>query len=368
MILPAEIDRLWRRLEEGDAAGILAALNEREGALSPPALLLRGIAAMDAGAMDAAFRDLQSVLALEPSNPVAPLYLALVHFARGNVADAARNLPPPGGVVFPQHAFLIRFIRLFWPLRFTSSLGLQLLDEDSAVNADPFAAEYDRWVAMRGSVDAERLELLEKADTLGESAKAMGEAVKGIAGTDGGGHRFVRRLGDKYHARAIREYHAGRKAMAALLFRRAHELRPLNELYATHFASLSMLQGDAATGVAALTPFLLRGVSEFDRTRKAEALPAMDTVVAYAWCLHDMDRQEEALQVLSLISPEGPEDLGAHFLAAVCWLRLGNEENFRAAMNECLRHYFIDGWEQIIQPFIQRVRRWLEESGKEDEK
>ncbi|MEO8376048.1 MAG: tetratricopeptide repeat protein [Candidatus Sumerlaeota bacterium] len=360
MISPVQIDQLWTRLEEGRGAEALTELQGMGDALPLPATLLRGIAALDAGDATSALVDLRAVIATDPSNPVAPLYLALALFADGQVKEAANWLPPPGGVVFPQHAFLIRFIRIFWPLRFTGSLGLRLLDGNSEADADPFASEYDRWLAMRDTVNVERLELLEKADTVSESARAVGEAVKSVTSADGGEHRFVRTLGDKYHNRALKEYHKGRKAFASMLFQRANELRPHNELYATHFASLRMLQGDAAAGHAALRPFLLRGVDEFDKTRKAEALPAMDTLIAYAWCLHDLDQQEEALRILSLISPEGPEDLGAHFLAAVCWLRLGDDEKYRTAMQECLRHYFIDSWEQIIQPFVVRIREWLE--------
>ncbi|MCC6547393.1 hypothetical protein IT570_09520 [Candidatus Sumerlaeota bacterium] len=363
MVQPDELNSLWLSLDDGGATGVLAALGSDQDTLQPPALLLRGIAHLDSGDAAQAVHDLRAVLAKEPSNPVAPLYLALALFANGETADAALNLPPPGGVIFPQHALLVRFIRIFWPLRFTTTLGLRLLDDDSRAVADPFQSEYDQWVAMRDSVNAERLELLEKADTVGESARAVGEAIKGLTSDDGGGHRFIRKLGDKYHARAIREYHRGHKALASLLFQRAHELRPRNELYATHFASLQMLHGDAAAGEAALKPFLLRAIEQFDATRKTDVLPAIDAVIAYAWCLHDLDQQEEALRVLSLITPEGPEDLGAHFLAAVCWLRLGNEANYREAMRECLRHYFIDSWEQIIQPFVVRVQGWLKKTG-----
>lgn len=359
MATPAEIDVLWKRLGSEGPERVLAELSGLEG-ISLAARTLRGIALFDAGDYQGAVAALRAVLTVEEQNPVVRSYLVLALFRAGRNREAGELLLDERTVLFPQPDFLVRFVRLFWPLRFTTTLRREIMPSTGeGLPADPFAVDYRRWQAHREEIDIELLERPERVNSVGDVISGLRE----ISAAGGALRRATRRLASRYHRQAVRAYHGENRAMAALLFGRAHEIRPLFELYATHHAFMCLLQDGAAEAKAILAPFLVRAVGDFEKDRDASLLPLPDTIVCHAWCLHELGDHQGALEALRVIEAEGPEDFGIHFLGAVCSLMAGEEQRFEALLRVALDRYFIDTWEQFLAPFIRRVGRWLVEQG-----
>jgi tetratricopeptide (TPR) repeat protein len=359
-----ETDRLWRELETNGPAAALRVLPEYAEGEPLVRRTLRGLVLLENENHAAAAAEFRAVLQQEPQNPVARHYLILALFGLGEDAEAGELLLATGAVLFPQRAFLIHFVRVFWPLRFTTSLGRTIVPAAATPPEDPFAAEYAAWLEQRDGLDRQRLELLDRADSVSEVIVALREWWSARTTPEGRRHHAARRLAARYHARGMAAYHSEDKQLANFLFSRAHEIRPLCEEFADHYASLTLLAGDAQAGRETLAPFLVRAVERFDKSREQSHLPPIDTVIMHAWTLHEVGEHAEALRALSTIRPDGPFDLGAHYLAAVCWLMLGNDRNYQKAMEEALGPYFIDSWEQLVHPFVQRVGEWLKRGGR----
>lgn len=317
----ASVAELWARYDAGEAGAVLAELSNLPKAAESVYWTLKGLAAVDAGEPAAAAEALRLVLEREPENPVAQLFLVLALFQSGEDVAAGEQLGRT--ILFPHHGFLRRFLKTFWPLRFSTSLGAWPENVEAAFS-DPFAKRFE------------------------ELSKAGGKPA--------------RRLAEKYFNWGVKAFHGRKEAEARHCFSRARALAPDNEMAAAHYAYLELLHNNATGAKAALDPLLPGFVEEFEKDRTA--YPAPDTIVCYAWCLHEMGRQGDAIRALSAVEPEGPEDFGAHFVAAVCWVMMENDEAFERAYEKAMVSYFIDTWEQLMRPFLLKTGAWLRAGGR----
>jgi tetratricopeptide (TPR) repeat protein len=140
---------------------------------------------------------------------------------------------------------------------------------------------------------------------------------------------------------------------------RSHEINPHDENALTNLGYLYLLTGRREEALALLDPEMKRRLALYAEKKDEKVLPHMELLVVYAWAVHEAGRHEEALHLLSAVHPEGPEDLGAHFVAAVCWLMLDRQNEFRQCFRIAMTKYFIDTWEQLMLPFIHRVGAWM---------
>ncbi len=325
---------LWSRFEDGAASEVV----EKLSPLPPEAPVvyhtLRGLALLDTGKPAESAVELKHVLTLQPENPVAQLFLVLALFQNGEEREAGELLTSDSLVLHPHLGFLEHFMRIFWPLRYTTSLGTWNDVAASPVIEDPFDRLFTDWE---------------------KSQSGNGDRTQP--------HAPGRRLAQKYFQRGIKAFHKERRSAARYDFARAYRIHPENETYAAHFAFLELLHNGAEAARKALEPLLGRHVDEYRETRDPGSLPLPDTLVCYAWSLHDTGNHREAIRALSLVEPEGPEDFGAYFVCACCWLMIGDGAAFRQAFGTAMDLYFIDTWEQLLRPFIRKTGDWLMAGG-----
>ncbi len=346
-----KIGGLWARLEAGDAAGVAAELGSLPDDVPVVFLTLKGRALLESGDPVSASAVFDKVLERDPENPVAQLFLVLALFEEGNDREAG-DLLMRRAILHPHRGFLQRFVRLFWPLRFSSSLGRAPVQQIAVDPEDPFEKQYH---AVKGETPPEQ----EKPT----SSESIRQVAREALTTPGRRAARRRALADRYLRRGAREFSRGRLETTRLLFARALELRPRHEVTVAHYAYIQWVLGQPETGLRVLEPFVRDAVAAYDAHSDPDRLPGPDTLVCYAWCLHELGRFDDALRVLALVQPEGPEDYGAWFLAAVSWLMLGRHEEFAEAFRFASTDFFIDTWEQLLRPFVLRVGTWLVEEG-----
>ena len=314
----------WRSLASGDAASATS-LADAPGADPLAAGILRGLACYRSGKAQEAASHWKAVLAADAQNPVAALYLPLALFRTGERAAAAAALNDPELVILPHRGWLADFMELFWPLRATIHAEAPV----QPPSPDPFSTDFNRWKAAIGALAGSPL--------------------------PGGLRRSSDKLAARYHAAALRHYEAQRLHEAAPLFARAAEVAPHNEEYAVHAAFAALLQGRTEDAWSLIALFI-----NAETTAEANApLPHPDLLAVWAWVLHNRGEYRQSLQLIGCIHPEGPDDWGGHFHAAVNWLELGETARFRATLDHALTLYFIDTWEQLLRPFVTRTREWL---------
>ncbi len=322
-----QVDALFTKLEVGASAAVARELDS----LTPgaPAVLhtLRARALQEEGRHEDAVEDFRQVLRQDPENPVARQFLVFSLFETGEVEEAGRLLSPEAGPVFPHPGFLLKFLETFWPLRFGTVLG-----------------------APRPG--------FEPPESPADKEESKAEAV---LSSEGSGSAGARRAAERLQHKAVRLFRLGEHRTAHRYFYWAARLDPADGLIAAHHGYLCLLTGYAERALEVLEPVVEGLLERFGETRKAEDLPLPDTLVAYAWSLHEMGRHDEALRVLAAVYPEGPDDYAAHFVAAVCWLMLGQHEAMRRTFEVVTGNYFIDTWEQILHAFILHTGNWLRE-------
>ncbi len=353
-----DIDPLWKKLDSGAAAEILPTL---EGLPKDAPLVYRtlhGLACYETGEFQKSEEILRQVLEVENENPVAQLFLVLALFEEGKDQEAGELLMKRA-VLHPHRGFLIRFMRTFWPLRFEPSLGSFEQDLESEAK-DPLASQYESWKSAAGDGEPVSLEPPE-GESLGTEIQRH---INELTSASGKRVRKGRSLATKYLKQGAGQYVAGDLASAQLSMVRAHEIRPMNEEVANHFAYVALFSGKVDEAMAALEPVLEEKVAKYDESREIGCLPTYDTLACYAWALHESGRHQDAIRVVSLVREEGPEDYGANFIAAVCWLMLNNEDLFKSAFNRAMDKFYIDTWEQLARPFVLKVGRWLEAGGR----
>lgn len=303
---PATLDTLWSQLDAGGADAVLAEAPDvaittdgcLESAGDAAAAMLRGLACYESGDPAGADRMFSAVLAQDPGNPVARLNRGLARYRLGRPADAAADLG--GGPLFPGHPFLKRFLELFWPLRF----------------AEP---------------------------------GMLGVEIPGAASGPGGP--------SKLQKRAMRAFESGDMATATALFTAAHESAPDKPEPRVNAAFCRLHLGQSAAAADLLAPLVREGLRE--RGPGQETIDPY-LVVVWAWVLHTDGNHRGALDLLSTVRPEGPDDYQAHVLAGCCWLLLDNPAAAGACFDHAFGVYFLDTWELFVKPFYRLVVRWLE--------
>lgn len=338
------MSELWTRLDApGGASAVLEAMEATPPAAGDHAAqLLRGIAQLEAGDPAAAEADLTAVRDAQPLNPVATLNLSLAKFRNGDAPAAAKLLAD--AVLFPQRDFLRRALALFWPLRRRTALARTPFGKPPG-SSIPHSTDFSRWEKHRG--------------TCGDRARA--------------------RLAEKLFFAAEDAFQSAHFQTAALLYERAAQVLPVEPLTVASAAHMMLLFGrvedaraliepifeeDAQLLVApppeAATPsFIARFAKAFTTSEAGDAQMEPRIAVAHAWILHELGRDREALATLSLVEPAGPDDWNAHFVAAMCWLSLGEEQNYRRLLALALGPYFLDTWEYIVRPFLLQTAAWL---------
>lgn len=349
-----DLSHLWMEFERGNNEALAALLAEEPKPTTPAEATLFGLHALDVDQPAKSVEYLQRAIALEPQNVVARLHLALAVYRIGDPAASAttlRSVP-----LFPHTGFLLRFLHLFWPLRFSTSLGHPVTDSGPApVGRDPLDAPFRALEPRLAEIEKESMEPPAGESLGGEVSRHHRE----LTTAEGKEARSARTLSDRYLKRGISAFLSGDRPLALHCFTRARLLRPANESAAAHFAWVSLLVGEPEQAREAMEPVLEARLAEYEKSRLKEALPTPDALVCYAWCLHEAGEHRDALRVLALVEPEGPEDFGAHFVAGVCWLMLGNREMADRLLKVALSTYFIDTWEQIVRPFVTRTIDWM---------
>lgn len=363
-----EIDALWQRLDgasPGELVALLGAPHEGE----PVAVrTLRGLALLRAGQAQESAAELRRVLEAEPQNPVANAYLVLADFRCGDRSAAGKRLLAMRP--FPHAGFLEDFLRTFWPLRFSDSLGAQMPEPRVPIE-DPRDGDFQRWRTMQAQIDPASLEL----DDMG-LLRRMRTQIAMYTTPGGALRRCALKLSARYQAEAAEEFIGlqlaladparrdaavieRRSAVARMMFSRAHAIRPLNEEIAANCAWVNLHARRLDAAAAAIEPLVARAADNWSAGGARALPPNPDLLVCYAWLLHEQQRHADALKVISAVVPEGPYDFCAHFVAAVSHLMLGNEEEFEATFRLATTTYFIDTWEQMLCPFLTDVGWWL---------
>lgn len=351
---------LWSRLDAGEAAEVAAALDgvtvAESGQGSATTLrTLHGIALYESGRPAEALIPLQAVLRDEPDNALAKLWLVLALYRAGRPAEAGELLGAETTVVFPQRRWLLEFVRVFWPGSREAGIRQAVPLPEEGAWEDPFAARR----AALGELPPAASDLTpDQEDSPGLLPEIL-RLANTIASADGRRRAAARRLSRAYRTRAEAAYHARRLGLAVRLMERAQALAPRSQALAGTLGYVYLVAGHPEKAGALLEPIMQESLAAFEARKDPALLPNPEVIVCQAWALHEVGRHREALELLSAVKPEGPEDLGAHFVAAVCWLALDREAEFREAFHLATTTYFIDTWEQLLQPFIGQAGEWL---------
>jgi Tfp pilus assembly protein PilF len=314
MISAPEIDTLFAAVQTGCPREVLEKLAP-ESDLPLPARVLLGIAALEAGDPGRSARELESVLQDQPDNPPARLHLALAKYQQGQPAECARLLK--AGPLLPQPAFLVRFLRLFWPMQFENP-AIRLAGEKPVPDEWPLKAEVQEALANPESLSPGAKKSL--------AAKLIKAAQKA----------------DKRRERLV----------AAHLFTQAAQLTPDNADIAFTLAHLHLELG--AFGEA------LRLMDELNTRAVAAKIPLQpQAITLHAWALHANGQHKAALAMLSRTRPQGPDDFLAHILAAVCWDALGERDNAQRNYDQAFGPFFIESWLGFTKPYLDKVNVWL---------
>jgi hypothetical protein len=81
---------------------------------------------------------------------------------------------------------------------------------------------------------------------------------------------------------------------------------------------------------------------------------------AAAWALLHQGACHRALEILSTLTPAGPDDWGMHYIAAQCFQELGQPNHADRLLREALGPFFLDTWEQFVLPLYHRVHAALQ--------
>lgn len=308
-----ELDRRWCRLSRGEAASVRDSFDSAPLPKTAAAELLRGLALLDSGDPAAAAEVLRPLHAAKPENLVLRWNLALAFLRIGNHQEAHELLKD--AVLFPQHDILRRALETLWPLRRTGDFAVLTFGRQSAT---PHSTDFARYEKCRAQATAGQ----------------------------------CRRLGNRL-------LHAGRVAFerdefstATTLFQRAATILPTDPEALTSAVHLLLLHCQPAAARELLAPTVDGGLEKWATGRNPRDLPDVLTVTAWAWMLHTEGNHRDALAWLSLVEPQGPEDYGSHFVAAVCWMELGEHDKFRQALQFALGPFFLDTWLSFLRPML----------------
>lgn len=320
MMEPSAIGQAWQKLNRGDAAAVATELADLSASAPEPAILLRGLAYFDAGDSAKAAADFEAVLARDPQNPVAASHLALAKFKTGDALGAANIFD--AHPLFPQFGFLERFLHLFWPLRATTDIAAATYGEDKK---PALSADFARFEAHADRVSKRQKKKLAKA--------LMNECSK-----------------DFFNRHYVSARTLAQRALAVI---------PDGEDYIITNCAFAMLDGRTQDALELSEPLFQIVVGELTKDPSLSGNVPADVIMIRAAAMHALGKHEEALRLISTVAPMGPDDWGSHFFAAMAWHALGNRENARAAMQIALGPFFLDTWENHVQPFLLKTRSWL---------
>lgn len=316
---PTQVEAAWTRLDAGESAAVADELKDLADEDST-SIQLRAHARYDSGDWAGAAADWERVLALDEQNPVARNHLALARFRLGDAKGAADLLE--GAPLFPQAGFLARFLDLFWPLRGTTGIARTNISEPGEV---PFSAEYARFEAHAEKVAP----------------------------------RLRRKLAGRMMDEGMIEFEKGRFSSARTLFDRAAKVAPDMEDATCASVAMALIDGEAEEALDRIQPIfaIVLAALEKDPGRVDEVDPHFVSLLGSA--LHGVGRHGEALRVLAHARPAGPDDWGAHFVAAMCWNAIGRRADSRRLLAIALGPFFLPTWETAIRPFVLKTAKWL---------
>lgn len=317
------IDAAWALLDAGKPEAALGALEEHASECDA-GQLLRALALQEMGQHEAAVALFNALLERQPENPVARLNRGLALYALGQRADAAADFAH--GPLFPSPGFLKRFLRTFWPVQF----------EHPELLARGFDDVPEQWP------------LKQRVEQFRAEPGALSPASRG---------KLARSL--EQHGTTL--YHKRRHALACRLFEAAWELDPEDEIIRAALSWCLLGFGFHEKARDLIEPLVAGATERYRAERRPGALPHPQIVVQWAWCLHQAGEHRPALAVLSTVRPEGPDDFGAHIVAALSWDALGETGHADRAYGPALGVYFLDTWEQFLQPFIGKTVDWLQD-------
>jgi thioredoxin-like negative regulator of GroEL len=312
-----EIDTLFAAVADGRPVEVLEKL-ALEQDLPMAARVLRGIAALDALDLQLAAVELTAVLEAQPDNPPARHHLALVRFRQGDREEAARLLR--SGPLLPQPAFLVRFLRIFWPIQFKEP-SIRLPRAESLPDEWPHRQEVESWLSAPESLSA------------GARRRLAGKLTKAARAADKQKHHLL----------------------AEHLFGHAAALDPANVDLRFTLAHMHLELGRNAEA--------LEIMNALNREAIAANTPLPpQAIVLHAWALHASGEHEPALLLLSRVRPQGPDDFLAHIVAAVCWDALGNRANADRNYQLAFGGFFIESWLGFTKPYLDKVVAWMMDS------
>ncbi len=312
-----QLDQNWRDMENtAGQRGLEACLaTEPE---TTAGQLLRGIARFDSADWKGALEDFEVVLKAEPENRVAALHCSLAAWKTGDSARALaclKNAHP-----FPHDGFVRRFLEVFWPLRF----------EEAELRA------------FMPVTDPPEIPLIARAREAPPERKAS----------------FVAKLMDAAMGAISQEEYGRALALASA----AVHLAPENEDCVSIYAALSLQSGRPEQARVACEKYLEDLLANYSDSKVQALLPDSAFISFWAMSLHEAGEHRAALAVLSRVRPEGPEDYRANLVAGLCWMMMGEKNRARECLDVALGAFFLDSWELVVEPFIQRVLGWMERS------
>lgn len=317
-----DIQNLWSEFEGGNAQAALAGL-EGPDELPLAARTLRGLSRTDGGDLEGAHADFTAVLERQPENPVARLHRGLVHFKLGDRKAAAADFQ--AGPLFPHPGWLKRALSLFWPLHFDHPEIMGFAEPEPA-GPMPLQDEASRLLANPESIPS----------------------------------RESRALAAKMDKRAVKFYLKGKVREALRLGETAHALDPANIDYLNDMAWFLLRLGRGPEARALFEPQIEEAIAKYRERPGRDRLPHFNLLAAWAWSLHECGEHRGALAVLSTMRPQGPDDYLGHLIAALSWAMLGEDKKADLAFDKALGPFFLDTWQQFLQPFFQSLFAWLE--------
>ncbi len=318
-----KVDQYFQLLYEGKLDDVLEHQEELEKDHSPVVGTLRGLTLYHAKEFGKAIEALEKVIEVEPENPVANLYIGLSLFAEHRAAEAGLWFEEKC-LMFPHRQFLADFIEVLWPLRFLTNL--------------------------REKVPAD-------ADL--EESRSTHDLIGKLPDPESMSRGSRKRQAEKLIKQGSKQYLKDNRESAFRYFSKAWQFDDSNKQAMVFHCFSLMSEGRFEEAESFITPKVER-VFEKDPDISAEEIDP-DLLMCYAWVLHELEDYKRSLQVISIITPEGPEDFGAYFLASVNWLMLDDLEKFHRCFEISMTEYFIDTWELTVRPFLRSAISWMKE-------
>lgn len=275
----------------------------------------------DLGRWDSVRRRASDVLVQERENPLAGGLAALAAFHTGDRAEAA--------LLFQRHGLFAAFplVRLF----------VHSFAEEVRRRPDRYP-----WPGANSkSVPAASARGSGSATTSSSDESALRPALW---------RRLVHGGGFSRHSEARALIVQGDKALvegdlstALRCFQQAARLDPANWM-ARMAAALCLLEiSEIQQAAGELTALL------------GEHADVPNLASAAAWALVHLGEHRRALEVLSTLSPAGPDDWGMHYIAALAFRGLDRPAEADRMLRQALGPYFLDTWEQFVLPLFHRV-------------